>query len=147
MPTEEVLKRMRIWSKHSRPLTPAVVSEKPEKRARIPETPASVNPETHAMMLESDGNLEMTPSTSRSCERRDGDKDCRRCYPCRPKPRHACFTEGDECLIARVSTGSAVQQHSSAADKGWRFVPDAILPGHWRAPQWVLARTPTLGPE
>ena len=58
VPTEEVLKRMRIWSKHSRPLTPAVVSEQLEKRARIPETPASVNPETFAMMLESDGNLE-----------------------------------------------------------------------------------------
>ena len=40
----------RIWSKHSRPLTPAVVSEQPEKRARIPETPASVNPETFAMI-------------------------------------------------------------------------------------------------
>ena len=58
VPTEGVLKRMRIWSKHSRPLTPAVVSEQPEKRARIPETPASVNPETFAMMLESDGSLE-----------------------------------------------------------------------------------------
>ena len=58
VPTEGVLKRMRIWSKHSRPLTPAVVSEQPEKRARIPETPASVNPETFAMMLESYGNLE-----------------------------------------------------------------------------------------
>ena len=39
-------------------MTPAVVSEQPEKRARIPETLASVNPETFAMMLESDGNLE-----------------------------------------------------------------------------------------
>ena len=48
---------MRIWSKHSRPLTPAVMSEQPEKRAKIP-IPASVNPETFAMMLESDGNLE-----------------------------------------------------------------------------------------
>ena len=36
---------------------PAVVSEQPEKRAKIP-TPASVNPETFAMMLEKDGNLE-----------------------------------------------------------------------------------------
>ena len=54
MPTEGVPKKMRIWSKHSRPLTP----EQREKRARIPETPASVNPETFAMMLESDGNLE-----------------------------------------------------------------------------------------
>ena len=53
-------------------------------------------------------------------------------------------------LVARVSTGSAVkQQCSSAADKGWRFVPDAILLGHRRAPQWVPARTPTVhwGPD
>ena len=42
---------MRIWSKHSRPLTPA------EKCAKIP-TLAAVNPETFAMMLESDDNLE-----------------------------------------------------------------------------------------
>ena len=52
-----VPKRMRIWSKHSRPLTTAVMSEQPEKRAKIP-TPASLNPETLAKMLESDGNLE-----------------------------------------------------------------------------------------
>ena len=58
VPTEGVLKRMRTFCKHSRPLTPAVVSEQPEKRARIPETPASVNPETFGLMLESDGNLE-----------------------------------------------------------------------------------------
>ena len=54
------------------------------------------------------------------------------------------------CLVARVSTGSALQQQcSSAADKGWRFVPDAILPGHPRAPQWVPARTHTVhwGPD
>ena len=58
-------------------------------------------------------------------------------------PRHVCLAEG-VCLVARVNTGSAVQQQcSSAADKGWRFVPDAILPGHRRAPQWVPARTPT----
>ena len=43
---------------HSRPLTQAIVSDQPEKRARIPETHAEVNPETFAMMLESDGNLE-----------------------------------------------------------------------------------------
>ena len=55
VPTGGVPKKMRICSKHSRPLTPAVVSEQPEKRARIPETPVSVNPETFAMMLESDG--------------------------------------------------------------------------------------------
>ena len=57
MPAEGVPKRMRTWSKHSRPLTPAVMSEQPEKRAKIP-TPASVNPETFAMIVESDGNLE-----------------------------------------------------------------------------------------
>ena len=56
VPNEEVPKKMRIWSKHSRPLTPAVVSEQPEKSARI-RAPASVNPETFAMMLESDGNF------------------------------------------------------------------------------------------
>ena len=45
----------------------------------------------------------------------------------------------------RLSSAAAVQQQcSSAADKAWRFVPDAILPGHRRAPQWVPARTPTL---
>ena len=47
----KVPKRMRIWSKHSRPLTPAVVSEQAEKRAKIPTSP-SVNNETFAMMLE-----------------------------------------------------------------------------------------------
>ena len=57
VPNGEVPKIMRMWSKHSRPLTPAVVSEQPEKRARIP-APASVNKETFAMLLESDGNLE-----------------------------------------------------------------------------------------
>ena len=60
-------------------------------------------------------------------------------------PQHVCFTEG-VCLVAHVSTGSAVQQQcsSSAADKGWRFVPDAIMSGHRRAPQWVPTRTPTV---
>ena len=57
VPNEVVVVKMRIWSKHSRPLTPAVVSEQPEKRPRIP-APASVNPETFTMMPESDGNLE-----------------------------------------------------------------------------------------
>ena len=37
-----------------------------------------------------------------------------------------------------------VQQCSSAADKGWRFIPYVILPGHRRAPQWVPARTLTV---
>ena len=59
--------------------------------------------------------------------------------------RHVCLTEG-VCLVARASTGSAVQkQCSSAADKGWRFVPDAMLPRHRRAHQWVPAST--LGPQ
>ena len=49
------------------------------------------------------------------------------------KPRHVCLTEG-VFLVARVS--AAVQQKRV-------FVPDVILPGHRRAPQWVLARTPT----
>ena len=48
------------------------------------------------------------------------------------------------CLVAPVSTGSAVQQQCNrAANKGWRFVPVAILSGHRKAPQWVPARTPT----
>ena len=55
-------------------------------------------------------------------------------------PRHVCLTEG-ACLVARVRTSS------SAADKGWRSVPDAILLGHRRAfqswqghPQCIGAR-------
>ena len=56
VPNEVVPKKLRIWSKQSRPLrmTMETVSDQPEKRARIPE----VNQETFAMMLESDGNLE-----------------------------------------------------------------------------------------
>ena len=43
------------------------------------------------------------------------------------------------CLVARVSTGSAVQQQcSSAADKGWRFVPRCHL-------AWASEGTP-VGP-
>ena len=40
-------------------------------------------------------------------------------------------------------------QSGGAADKGWRFVLDTVLPGYWRAPQWVPARTPTVhcGPD
>ena len=33
-------------------------------------------------------------------------------------------------------------KHASRSDS--RSAPDAILPGHWRAPQWVPARTPTV---
>ena len=51
-------------------------------------------------------------------------------------PRHVCLIEG-VCLVAR-------DRLSSAAEKGWRFVPDAILPGHRRAPQCAPARTPTV---
>ena len=38
---------------------------------------------------------------------------------------------------------------TSTTTAGWRSAPDAILPGHRRAPQWVPARTPTvhLGPD
>ena len=57
VPNEEVPKKLRIWSKHSRPLTAAIVSEQPEERQKTPAL-ASVNPETFAMMLESDDNLE-----------------------------------------------------------------------------------------
>ena len=59
-------------------------------------------------------------------------------------PRHMCLTEG-VCLVERVRAGSAVlQQCSSSPDKGWRFVPDAILLGHRRARLWLVARTPTV---
>ena len=79
--------------------------------------------------------LKATPSTSRSHERREGDKDFRRYYPSRPKPTTR--------VHDRRSSVQA-QQCSSAADEGWRFVPDAILLGHRRAPQWVPATTPTV---
>ena len=57
---EGVPKKSRIWTKHSRPLwmTTETVSEQPEKRARLPETHAEVDPEAFELMLESDGNLE-----------------------------------------------------------------------------------------
>ena len=41
-------------------------------------------------------------------------------------------------LFAHMFSCSVVQH------EGWRFVPNAILPGHRRALQWVLARTPTV---
>ena len=55
---EEVPKRLRIVTKQSRPLWMATdtMSEQPEKRARIPETHAEVDPETFALTLESRGN-------------------------------------------------------------------------------------------
>ena len=56
---EEVPKRLRIVTKQSRPLWMATdtVSEQPEKRARIPETHAEVDPETFALTLESRGTM------------------------------------------------------------------------------------------
>ena len=50
---KEVPKRLRIVTKHSRPLWMATdtVSEQPEKRARLPEDHAEVNPETFVMTL------------------------------------------------------------------------------------------------
>ena len=64
------------------------------------------------------------------------------------KPRHVHSTEeGVFCGItcndgrtrAHVSSSTSEQQ-----PEGWRFVPDTILPGYRRAPQWVPARTPTV---
>ena len=57
---EEVPKRLRIVTKHSRPLWMATdtVSGQPEKRARLPEDHAEVNPETFGMTLESRGTME-----------------------------------------------------------------------------------------
>ena len=48
---EEMPKRLRIVTKHSRPLWMATdtVSEQPEKRARLPEAHAEVDPETFAL--------------------------------------------------------------------------------------------------
>ena len=84
--------------------------------------------------------LKATPSTSRSHERREGDKDIRKCYPSRPKPTTCVLDRkgvfGSKCQY-RLSSAAAVQQqcNSSAADKGWRFVTAAILLGHRRAHQ------------
>ena len=43
----------------------------------------------------------------------------------------------------------SVQHSQQQQPEGWRFVPDTILPGYRRAPQWVPAKTPTvhLGPD
>ena len=67
------------------------------------------------------------------------DKDCRRCYPSRPKPTTH--------VLDRMGVFGCTCQYrlcSSTADRGWRFVSDAILLGHRRVTQWVLARTPTV---
>ena len=50
----------------------------------------------------------------------------------------ACFLN----VVFLFLFGSTCQYRlTSAANMGWRFVSDAILPGHRRAPQWVPART------
>ena len=57
--------------------------------------------------------LKATPSTSRSHERREGDKDRRRCFPSRPKPTtHVLDRRGVLGSISqyRLSSGAAVQQ-------------------------------------
>ena len=35
------------------------------------------------------------------------------------------------------------RRRNTNTTQSWRFVPDAILPGHWRAHWWVPAGTPT----
>ena len=42
--------------------------------------------------------------------------------------------------VDRTRTHAAAEQQP----EGWRFVLDTILPGYQWAPQWVLARTPTV---
>ena len=74
---------MRIWSKHSRSLTPAVVSEQLEKRAKIPETPASVNTETFAIALDVH---EPDPETMWSSDLGYPSQSCRR--PARKRSRN-----------------------------------------------------------
>ena len=48
--------------------------------------------------------------------------------------------------VDRTRTHAAVSAVAAAEQQpdGWRFVPDTILPGYQWAPQWVLARTPTV---
>ena len=45
-------------------------------------------------------------------------------------PRHMRLTKGVFGSTCQHSLSTVQQQCSSAAEKGWRFVPDAILPGH-----------------
>ena len=47
------------------------------------------------------------------------------------------------CMHDVHVTGPLPPTHSTTT-KGWRSAPDAILPGHRRAPHWVPARTPTV---
>ena len=53
----------------------------------------------------------------------------------------------DDAWRTRVCTMSTARVHyhqHRTTTRGWRSAPDAILLGHRRAPQWVLARTPTV---
>ena len=54
----KVPKRMRIWSKHSRPLTPAVVSEQAGETCKDSYICFGEQRDIRNEMLESDGNLE-----------------------------------------------------------------------------------------
>ena len=88
---------------------------------------------------------EATLSTSRSHQQREDAKDCRRCYPSRPNPTTCVLGRGSVIgSMCQYSLSSVQCSSSSAAKKGWRSAPDAILPGHRRARQWVPARTPMV---
>ena len=93
--------------------------------------------------------LKATLSTSRSHEQAEGDKDCRRCYPSRPKPttrvldRRGVFRGTCQC---RLSSAAAVQHCST---KGLALCSRCHL-------AWASEGTPvcpgkdthsTLGPE
>ena len=66
--------------------------------------------------------------------------------PNRPKStarvldRVGVFVKACPVYVDRTRTHAAAEQQP----EGWRFVPDTILPGYQWAPQWVLARTPTV---
>ena len=56
------------------------------------------------------------------------------------------FVCGSMSNVDHQRTRAAVSEVAAAKQQpeGWRFVPDAILPGYQWAPQWVPARTPTV---
>ena len=66
-----------------------------------------------------------------------------RCYPSRPKSTTRAFDRGGVFVIAVAHQLSLQHSQLEQQPEGWRFVPDTILPGNRRAPQWVPARTPT----
>ena len=75
--------------------------------------------------------LEATLSTSRTHEQREGDKDCRRCYPSWPKPttrvldRRGVFGSSRQY---RLSSAAAVQQIRVGA---WSPMPSCLgIGGH-----------------